>query len=141
MSVYWMNEAAFELPAIGLVDRTVTVLEGRSTAGFAHAILVERRAWPPGASLAELVAANLRDARVRLVGHEVLFTRELEIAGAEAVDHAVQWRGERGLVYARQVSLAAGEAWLVLAGSCEIEDRARCDLTMDHVITSFRFRA
>jgi hypothetical protein len=141
MSVYCTNEAAFELPAIGLVDRTVTVLEARSPEGFAHAILIERRPRPAGKSLAELVAGNLRDARVRLPGHEVLFTHEIVIAGAEAIDHAVQWRGERGIVHARQVSLAADEAWLILAGSCEIEDRARCDATMDHIIRTFRFRA
>ncbi len=135
-----MNEAAFELPAIGLVDRTVTRLDAVSEDGRAQKIVVHRNRMPEGKTLADLAAGSLREAGVRLRLHEALFRREIEVAGAPAIDLGAQWRGERGMVYTRQVHLCVGDAWILLAGNCEIEDRDRCDENLDHILATFRVR-
>ncbi len=113
-----MNEAAFELPAIGLVDRTVTRLDAVSEEGRAQKIVVHRSRMPEGKTLADLAAGSLREAGVRLRLHEALFTREIGVAGALAIDLGAQWRGERG--YA-----GAGQSWARKGVSFRTGTRAR----------------
>lgn len=135
MGVYTMNEAAFELPELGLVDRTVTHLEaGR------RALLIHRAPIPAGETLTELVAKNLRDAAIRLHALRLLFQREIEIAGCPAVELATEWRGAAGPMYTRQAHLAVGATWLVFAASAPHEDRAACDETIELALATFRLR-
>jgi hypothetical protein len=140
VTTYFMNEAAFELPAIGLVDRTVTRLDAVSEDGLAQTIVVHRSRVPEGKSLAELVAESLREAGARLRLHAALFQREIAVDGEPALEVGAQWRGEEGMIYTRQVHLALGDAWIVLAGNCALEGRERCDATFDHILATFRVR-
>jgi hypothetical protein len=140
MSAYYMDEAAFDLPEIGLVDRTVTTLGATTEEGHAHTITVFRNPIPEGATLAALVEQNLREASVRLGLHTVLDRRELEVGGLPALGLSSRWRGKNGMIYTRQAHFFAGGSWLVFACNADLADRARCDAIMDHALATFRPR-
>jgi hypothetical protein len=140
VALYLMNDAAFALPGAGVVDRTVTVVDATADDGVLHTILVHRSAMPAGKALADLAAENLRDAALRLPEHAVLFARPTEVAGAPAIEQAARWRGREGVVYTRVAHLAVRGAWLVVATTAAIDDRAGSDAVMDHLLGTFRLR-
>jgi hypothetical protein len=144
VSVYYMNEAAFSLPELSelaLADRTVTRLEGTSESGRPWSVLVHRSPLAEGQSLAEAAAAGVREARMRLRAHAVLWEREGEVSGRPALEMAVQWRGEKGMVYTRQAHVVVDAAWLQFACNAAMEDREEGDARMDHLLGTFRLRA
>lgn len=142
MSVYYMNEAAFEIPdELGLEDRTTTTLEATSRDGFSHLFRVYRQPAPEGKSLPEIVAGNIREANIRLRAHRVLHRRDIEIAGLPAIELGTSWHGRRGLVYTRQAHVLLPGAWMVFAGNVDMPDREACDAWFDHVISTFRLRS
>lgn len=141
MSAYYMNEAMFELPEAGFVDRTVTYLEGTAPGGADVVLLVERHPFPKGKSLRQLTEQHMNDARKRLRGYSVLFQREVTVADTPTIDVGVRWRDNTGApVYTRQSHLAVGPAWLIVAGEAPFADRAFCDGYVDQVLASFRLR-
>jgi len=101
---------------------------------------VHREPMPEGASLHQLVAENLREAGLHQRGHEVIFQRESEIASRPAIEHAARWRGLKGMVYTRQAHLVHQGRWLVFGASAWLEDRAKCDACLDHVLATLRLR-
>ncbi len=137
---YYMNEAAFELPDLGLADRTVSRLEGTSDQGRAWSVLVHRGPWLEGQTLAEVAAANLHEARKRLRAHAVLWEREGEVSGRPALEMGARWRGEKGAVYTRQAHVALDGGWLLFAGNAAVEEREACDARMEHLLATFRLR-
>jgi hypothetical protein len=140
MSIYYINEAAFDLPDVGFIDRTVTSFEIITPSNRAHSLTVNRSPIPDDRDLGALVDANVRDADRRLRGHKVLFRRELEIGSCPAIEIAAEWRGKMAGVYTRQAHLDADGCWLVFAGSAPLDDRAACDEIMDHVLSTLRLR-
>ncbi len=140
MSVYYMNEAAFDLPDSGFVDRTITYLEGKSPAGLDVVLLVERAPFPEGKSLRQAASEHVNGAKKRLRGYSVLFERESEVAELPALDIGARWRDEKGMIYTRAAHLALGPTWLIIAGECPLEEREHCDACVDHVLASLRFR-
>lgn len=140
MGVYYVNEAAFELPEIGFVDRTVHALDTRAPSGAPILVSVDRNPLPEGKGLGDLVAENARNAAMRLRAHTVVFRREGEIAGCPAVDIAAEWRGAGGVVYTRQAHLVAAGTWIVFSASALADERAACDAVLDRAIATFRLR-
>jgi hypothetical protein len=140
MSVYYMNEAAFDLPAAPYVDRTVNHVEARAPSGLDVELIVERKPFPPGRTLREVVADLTRSGKKVMRGFTVLFEREREVAGAPAIEQAVRWRDDADVIYARQVHLAVGPTWLVIVGQAEMTDREACDAYLDRVLDTFRLR-
>jgi hypothetical protein len=144
MDVYYMNEAAFALPDdadAAPLDSTVTELRFAAGGGESFSLTVHRRPLVAGESLPAAVAANERDAARTLPSHAVLFQREIEIAGAPAIEIGASWRGKQSMLYTRQAHLALGGALLVLAGNAPLDARSECDAMMDRVIATFRPRA
>lgn len=135
-----MNEAAFDLPDSGFVDRTITYLEGKAPSGGDVVLLVERRPLPAGKSLRQAATENVNDARKRLRGFSVLFEREAEVAELPALDVGARWRDDKGMIYTRQAQVAVGDTLLIIAGESPLEDRDHCDACVDHVIASLRLR-
>jgi hypothetical protein len=140
MGLYYVNEAAFELPDIGLADRTVHQLDASLPESDGVALRIPRAPLPAGKALADVVAENVRRAERQLSAHAVVFRREAEIAGCPAIEIAVEWRGEVGMVYTRQAHLDVGGTWLVFAGNAPQEDRAACDELLDRALATFRVR-
>jgi hypothetical protein len=146
MSVYYMNEAAFELPddpGAALADQTVTELyfPGGSTGGQSpFSLTVHRKPLARGESLTESVAADVREADRSLPSHALLFQRAIEVAGVPAIELAARWRGEESMLYTRQAHLAHAGVVLVLAGNARLQDRDDCDAMMDRVLATFRPR-
>jgi hypothetical protein len=131
----------FDLPDAGFVDRTVTYLAGTAPSGAGVLLLVERRPFPPAASLRQAAAALGKDAMTRLAGYRVLFEREIEVASQPALDVGARWRAESGEpVYVRRVHLALGETWLIVTGEAPVAEHAFCDEYIDHVLASLRLR-
>lgn len=140
MAVYYTNDAAFDLPDLPLIDRTVTTLDAVTPDGRAHTVCVNRAPLPAGKDLAALVADSLAQASRRLPAHKVLFQRDASVASCPAVEIAAAWRGQLGMVYTRQAHLVAGGLWLVLSGNAPLDDRAACDACLDHAFATFRLR-
>jgi hypothetical protein len=136
-----MDEAAFELPELAFVDRTVTTLATVADDGPRLTVTVFRHPVREGDSLAGLVAQNLRQAAVNLRRHALIERRELAVDGRPAIGLASRWRGASGTVYTRQAHFLAGGTWIILACNADLEDRARCDAVMDRAIETFRFRS
>jgi hypothetical protein len=141
MGSFYMNEAMFDLPDAGFVDRTVTYLAGTSPDGRGVLLLIERRPLPVGKSLRQVVAALGKDAMTRFIGYQVLFEREIEVAAQPALDVGARWRAESGEpVYVRRTHLALGETWLIVTGEAPIVEREFCDAYTDHVLASLQLR-
>ena len=133
-----MNEASFDLPDAGFVDRTVTYLEGKAPSGADCVLMVERSPLPAGKTLRQAAAEHMNDGKKRLRGYTLLFNRVSEIAGVPAVEIAARWRDEAGLVYSRQAHLVLGPTLLIVAGEAPIEEKEFCDAYLEHVLASLR---
>jgi hypothetical protein len=141
MTAYYMNEAAFELPEIGFVDRTVTVLETKAPGGGELSVVIQRNPLPVGRSLRDVVTEQLTKIARSLRAYSVMEERDIEIAGAPAIEVFARWRGDDGMLYTRQAHLSLGETWLVVAGNAPMEERDLCDKCVEQVIGTFRIRA
>ncbi|UQA59898.1 DcrB-related protein [Polyangium aurulentum] len=142
MGSFYMNEAMFDLPEAGFIDRTVTYLVGSSPGGNGVLLLVERRPLPVDTSLRQVVDALGKDAMTRFLGYRVLFEREIEVASQPALDVGARWRADSGeIVYVRRTHLALGETWLIITGEAPIIEREFCDAYIDHVLASLQLRA
>lgn len=141
MGAFYMNEAMFDLPEVGFVDRTVTYLEATSPAGGDVVLLVERHPLPEGKSLRQAMTEHVNDARKRLRGYSIIFQRDALVADFPALDLGVRWRDDDGApIYTRQTHFALGSSWLIVAGEAPIADREFCDGYVDHVLGSLRLR-
>jgi hypothetical protein len=140
VSLYYLNEAVFELPADGMVDRTVHRLDAPLGGGAAVSLTVHRAPMPAGRTLAELAQENARNAGIQVPAHRVVFQREIEVDGRAAVDIAAEWDGEGGRNYTRQAHLDAGGTWLVFAVNAPEGERAACDALLEQALSTFRGR-
>ncbi len=133
-----MNEASFDLPPVGFVDRTVTYLEGKAPSGAAVVLMVERSPLPEGKSLRQAASAHVNDGKKRLRGYSLLFDRVSEIAGSPAIELGARWRDDAGLVYSRQAHLVLGPMMLIVAGESPMEEQEFCDACVDHILATLR---
>jgi hypothetical protein len=140
MSVYYMNEAAFDLPGVRFVDRTVTHIEAETPSGLDVELQVERKPMPDGRTLRELLDAATATGKEQLRGYTVLAERDREVAGVPALDQAVRWRDGADAVYVRQVHLAVDATWLIITGEADLADRPACDAYVERVLDTFRLR-
>jgi hypothetical protein len=141
MGSFYMNEAMFDLPDAGFVDRTVTYLARESPGGAPTILLFERRPLPSGETLRQLVAGHGSDAAKRLLGYSVIFEREVEIGSHPAIDVGVRWRTDAGdPIYTRRVHMILEPSWFMIVGEAPHAERERCDAYVDHVTASLRVR-
>jgi hypothetical protein len=140
VSLYYLNEAVFEVPVEGMIDRTVHRLEALLAGGGKLSLSVHRAPIPAGRTLADLARENARNASIQVPGHRVIFEREVEVDGRAAVDLAAEWEGEGGRNYTRQAHLDAGGTWLVFAVNAPESERAACDALLERALGTFRGR-
>ena len=137
MSAYYMNEAAFDLPA-GFVDRTVTHLEATTDDGGEVALLVERHPIGPDETLSNAVARRMTEARKETRGLTVLSERQIRVGDQPAIEVVSRWRDDDDIAYTRAVHWMAGTTLLIVAGESSFQEREICDRVVEHVIGSIR---
>lgn len=140
MTTYYTNEAAFDLPDMGFVDRTVTLLQAESPGGGEIALLLQRFPLPVGKSLRDVVKTHLGQSTRSLRAYSVIFERDSEVSSAPAIEIAFRWRGEDNMVYTRQAHLVVGTQWLVVAANAPLAERETCDQLLEHVLSTLRVR-
>lgn len=140
MATYYLNEGAFELPEVGLVDRTVNVFDAKLEGEGDLGLLVCRTKIPAGKSLRELVAAHVLHEAKRFGGYSILDEREASYAGVPAIEICSRWRHEGTVLYQRQAHLAAFDTWMLFGMTAPLAERALCDASLDRILTTLRLR-
>lgn len=136
-----MNEAMFDLPETGFVDRTVTYLRGISPHGVPVVLLIERRPLE-NKSLREAVDEHSLDLMKRYLGYKVIFDREVEVDTQRAIDIGASWNTDNGIpAYTRRTHLALGEMRFIVTGEVAMVEREYCDAYINHVLGSLKFRS
>jgi hypothetical protein len=138
--MYVMNEAVFDLPDVGFVDKTVHDLDAELPGDRALGFLVVRTPMAPGASLREAVEEHLLREAKRLPGYRILDDHELSIGGEPAIGVRSRWRYDKGDLYTREAHVAAGGLRLTFAMTAPLDHKDGCDQSLSHVISTFRFR-
>jgi hypothetical protein len=138
--IYYVNEAAFELPDVPTVDRTVNVLEMSTADGRELGVLIARSPLPRGKSLLDVVRAHQDHERRKLRGWSTVFERQDEVDGAPAVELGVRWRGDDGMVYQRQAHLGLGDEVLLFIVNGDMDEREACDACMDRLLRTLKLR-
>ncbi len=147
--VFYMNEAAFELPDLPFVDRTVTSLDARTPSGEEIGLRVHRSPLAPGETLRSVVAAHVAEATRSLPSYALLWERDAELAGVPAIELAARWRGESSMLYSRQAHFAVqtpgGDApsgvqglWVLISVNGALAETDACDACLEHVVATLR---
>ena len=146
MSVYYTNEAAFDLiegegEGEGTyADRSVTVLVREAPSGGAVTLTIERHPMPVGKSLRELVKAHVGQTTLMKRGVAVLFEREREAGGAPAIEVGLRSRGDDGMMFTHEAHVAAGGTRLLFAANAAFADRDAASAQVEHALDSLRLR-
>ena len=140
MASYYINEAAFTLPDLGFVDRTVHVLEARLPGDDPLGLIVARQVVPAGKTLRQLVVEHLRSDARRLKGFVVIEELEIYVGRAAAIEVRSRWRHEGTVLYQRQAHLAASGSWLMFAMTAPLDQQAACDAALDQVLATLALR-
>jgi hypothetical protein len=138
MSIYYMNEGAFELE--GFTDHTVHALDTTLPNGKRLTFVASRNPLPDGKSLREMVAEYLKQQARRLSGYAVLDQRDGEWAGAPALEVRVRWRHEGGVLYQRQTHFALLDHCLFLGMTAPLDEQETCEARMEQVRSTLRLR-
>ncbi len=138
-SVFYMNEAAFELPALELADTTTTAIDGTSPNGESFGIRVHRTPLPAQKTLRDIVAEHVAEANRTLPAYTLAWQRDIEVSGVPAIELAARWRGTDGMNYTRHAHLAVQGLWLIVSVNGALGDIATIDRCIEHVLGSFRF--
>lgn len=137
--VYYMNEAAFELPDLPMTDVTVTALEAASPSGEPIGIRVHRQPLPAKKTLREIVAEHVAEANRSLPAYALQDQRDIEVAGVPAIAIAARWRGPSGMNYTRHAHLAVQGLWLIISVNGALGDIDAVDHVITQVLSTLRF--
>jgi hypothetical protein len=140
MTMYYVNEAAFELPWDELEDRSVNVFEKKLEGGEHLSLAVQRGRYAEGDSYESVLARQVEKASRSLRGYHLTSRRDVEVAGRRAVDIATRWRSDRSVVATRQVMIDLGPGWMIFSVNAPVSDVETADACMDHVIGTLRLR-
>lgn len=140
MTVYYVNEAAFELPWDGATDRSVNVFEKILDDDNHLSVSVQRGAYERGETLEAVIVKQLDKANRSLRSHEILGRRDLDVGGRAAVDVAARWRSEKSVIYTRQCVVDTGAGWILFASNAPIAFRGDADAGLERVLGSLRMR-
>lgn len=136
-----MNEAMFDLPETGFVDRTVTYLRGKSPHGVGVGLLIERRPLE-GKTLRQAVDEHHREQQKKRLGCSVMFDREVEVDQHVAIDIGFRWNTDDGIpAYTRRTHLQLGDTRFIVTGEVPFVEREFCDAYMNHVLGTLKFRS
>ena len=139
MVMHVTNDAMFELPDVGFVDRTAHDLDLDLGPGASLGMLVVRTPLVGGASLHAAVREHVLTEAKRLAGYRLLEEAAAELGGRPAFVVAARWSHGAAELYTREAHAACGAVRLSLAMTSPLARRAICDEHFAHVTGSFRF--
>ncbi len=137
--VFYMNEAAFELPVMGFVDHTVSALDAKTPAGSDIGIRVHRSALAGKETLREIVESHVAEAVRSLPAYSLLWKRDAQFAGASAIELGARWRGDDYMSYSRQAHFAVQGLWLLVSVNTTLEEIDTADQVIERVLSTLRF--
>lgn len=136
-----MNEAMFDMPDTGFVDRTVTYLRGKSPNGVGVVLLIERRPLEQK-TLREAVDEHHLEQKKARLGYTVMFEREVEVDQHLAIDIGARWNTDDGIpAYTRRAHLQLGETRFIVTGEVAFVEHEFCDAYINHVLGTLKFRS
>ncbi len=138
---YYVNEAAFALPARPFVDRTLQRLTA-PLAGSEEQLTVEIRRLPmvPDKSLRQRVEEELAAARTTQDGFTVVETVEAVLDTAPALLLRTRRRKDDAVWLRLEAHVAFNGVWLSFVVSGPSSHRAQCEQTFDRLINGLRWR-
>jgi hypothetical protein len=141
MPVYYVNEAAFELPAIPLVDRTLHRLES-PLVGSSEPVSLEIRRLPvePGKSLRERIDDEVATSRRDVSGWSLVEEHETSIDGHPAIVQRARLRARDEVYLEHKAHVVHGDTWLTFVVTGPSSARAACEETFGRVVEQLRFR-
>jgi len=135
-----MNEGVFDLPEVGLVDKTTHFFSATLPDESDIALLITRRPLEAGSDLLEMVRRYVEAEAKKLRAYRLLEEREATWAGLPAIDISTRYRNEDTMAYQRHVHMASGGVWLIVAGTSVLERRDACDEAIERVLTTLELR-
>ena len=140
MALYNINEAVFELPGPSWDDQTINILGTPAPDGSNFGVVVARFKLQEGQSLAVFVDKHLEEHSQTLRGYELLGRRDSVIAGLPAVEVKLKWLNEGNAIFHRVAFIGYYELVVVLTGSSLVKNAGDCELLMDAILPTLRFR-
>lgn len=138
--IYYLNEAAFNLPDLGFADRSVHKLFAQSPLGGEIGVVAIRVPLDAQTSLEQAVLAHQEREQRTLRGWAQLFGRAIEVDGYAAIEVGVRWKNDAGMVYHRQIHIGLEGFVLILAANAPMEERETCDAVIEEALRTFRMR-
>lgn len=140
MPTYYVNEAAFTLPDLGFVDRTLHRLESPLPGEDPLGVEIRRLPMPAGKSLRQLVDEEIAATKEKVSGFTLAEDAEVALAGAPAIVVRARFRA-RDAVYVRlEAHVALEETWITLVVTGPSVERAACEETFDRIVQSLAWR-
>ena len=140
MADYFMNEGVFDLPDVGLVDKTEHFFDGTLADKSKIGLLITRRPLPEGKSLLEMVRRYVETEAKKLRAYRLLEERQTEWAGLPAIDVSTRYKNQDTMAYQRHAHIAAGGQWIIIAATSELDRRDACDQAIERVLTTLELR-
>ena len=140
MADYFMNEGVFDLPDVGLVDKTGHFFDGTLADKSKIGLLITRRPLPEGKSLLEMVRRYVETEAKKLRAYRLLEERQTEWAGLPAIDVSTRYKNQDTMAYQRHAHIAAGGQWIIIAATSELDRRDACDQAIERVLTTLELR-
>lgn len=137
MPTYRLDEGELEIPS-GWTDKTVNVFTVGNSLPLALSFVISREPLDPHKDLAVYADEKLDDFSHQLKEFKIIEKRQIELAGAMALDAEFTWRGQAGLMYQRQTYVGTGNILLVFTATARRELSEEHRATIDAVLTSFR---
>ena len=141
MQHYYVNEAAFALPAWPLVDRTLHRLTA-PLEGSDDPLTVEIRRVPmePGKSLRQHVDETNDGEKESGNGFTVIDTSDATLDGAPALLLRARLRARDTVYLKLQAHVALDGVWLAFVVTGPSAHRAACEETFDRLVRGLRWR-
>lgn len=140
MATYYVNEAVFNLPDRGFVDRTLHRLESALPGEDPLRVEVRRVPMEPGKSLRRHVEEEIEKTKLKVSGFTLAEVTEVTIAGAPAIVLRARLRARDTVHVQLQAHVALGETWIALVVSGPSAELALVDGTFDRVLQSLEWR-
>ena len=137
VSIYRINEGELDIPS-EWADKSVNVFAVGNSLPLALSFLITWEEIDSRKELATYVDQNLDDLAHQLKGLTILERRQVEFAGATALEAEFTWRGDGGLMYQRQTYIRTGSRVLVFTASSRRELREEHREQIDAVLSSLR---
>jgi hypothetical protein len=140
MAAYYVNEAAFTLPDIGFVDRTLHRLESPLSGDDLLKVEIRRLPVEHGRRLRELIDEDTAVTKAKASGYTILDEIDAALGGLPAVLLRARFRANDVAYYQLKAHVLVESTWVLLLVSGPYSDRAAADETFERVVQSLEWR-